>query len=106
MTTGFNPDAVAPDTFARIYWYKDAPVNLLGCTSPEGDRLLDRAAEQATAKTAVALNAEAAEAYRASNCWLNVTDGKDVIVARSGLTGFQHELPWVLNTRLGDLKEG
>jgi peptide/nickel transport system substrate-binding protein len=106
MTTGFNPDAVAPDTFARIYWYKDAPVNLLGCTSPAADRLLDQAAEQATAETAVKLNAAAAEAYKNSNCWLNVADGKDVIVARAGITGFEHELPWVLNTRLGALKEG
>lgn len=105
MAAAFNPDAVAPDTFARIYWYKEAPVNLLGCSVPKADSLLDEAAVKPTSKSAEPLNVKAAEAYRESNCWLNIADGKDVAVARPGLTGFQHELPWVLAVRLSALKE-
>jgi peptide/nickel transport system substrate-binding protein len=105
MTASFNPDAVAPDTFARIYWYTEAPVNLLGCSVPNADALLDEAAVQPTSAAAVPLNVKAAEAYRASNCWLNIADDKDLVVARPGITGFEHELPWVLAVRLSALKE-
>jgi peptide/nickel transport system substrate-binding protein len=105
LATAFNPDAVAPDTFARIYWYKDAPVNLLGCTDPEGDRLLDEAASATTQEAGLKANVAAAEAYRKSNCWLNIADANDVYVARKGLTGFEKELAWTLAVRLGALKE-
>lgn len=106
LTTGFNPDSVAPDTFARIYYYKDAPVNLLGCFDAEGDRLLDKAATAPTQEAALNANIAAAEAYRDSNCWLNVTDSPDVYVARKGITGFEHELPWTLALRLSALTDG
>ena len=105
LATAFNPDSVAPDTFARIYWYKDAPVNLLGCTDPEGDRLLDEAATATTAEAGKKANIAAAEAYRKSNCWLNIADAQDIFVARKSITGFEHELPWTLALRLGALKE-
>ena len=106
LATGFNPDSVAPDTFARIYWYKDAPVNLLGCTAPEGDRLLDEAAHATTPEAGMKANVAAAEAYRKSNCWLNTADANDIYVARKGLTGFAKELDWTLAVKLGELKEG
>jgi hypothetical protein len=72
---------------------------------PNADALLDQAAVQPTSKAAEPLNVKAAEAYRASNCWLNIADGKDLVVARPGITGFEHELPWVLAVRLSALKE-
>ena len=105
LAASFNPDAVAPETYARIYWYKEAPVNLLGCTVPAADKLLDEASVQPTAEAAVPLNVKAAEAYRASNCWLNIGDGRDIAVATPDLTGWQHELPWVFGVRLSALKE-
>lgn len=105
MTAEFNPDAVAPDTFARIYWYKNAAVNLLGCTVPKADALLDQAAEQPTAEAAVPLNIEAAEEYSASRCWINIADVEDVAVARPEITGFEHQLPWVFAIKLSGLKE-
>jgi peptide/nickel transport system substrate-binding protein len=105
MPATFNPDAVNPDTYARIYWFKEAPVNLLGCTSPQGDKLLDKAAEKPTSASAVTLSAQAGEAYRASNCWLGIADVKDTIAASSSLTGFEHELPWVFDVRLSTLHE-
>jgi peptide/nickel transport system substrate-binding protein len=105
LATAFNPDSVAPDTFARIYWSKDAPVNLLGCFDPEGDRLLDEAATATTEEAGKEASIAAAEAYRKSNCWLNIADAQDIFVARKNITGFEHELPWTLALRLGALKE-
>jgi peptide/nickel transport system substrate-binding protein len=106
LATAFNPDAVAPDTFSRIYWFKDAPVNLLGCTAPNADPLQDKASTEPNPDKALQYNVDAALAYRDSNCWLNISDAKDVFVARKGITGFEHELPWTLTTRLSALKEG
>ncbi len=105
MPATFNPDAVAPDTYARIYWFKEAPVNLLGCTAPKGDELLDKAAAKPTSEASEPLSAQAGEAYRASNCWLGIADVKDTIAASSRLTGFEHELPWVFDVRLSTLEE-
>jgi peptide/nickel transport system substrate-binding protein len=41
LLASFNPDAARPDTWSRIYQYTDAPVNLQGCSVPEGDALPD-----------------------------------------------------------------
>jgi peptide/nickel transport system substrate-binding protein len=106
MVAEFNPDAAAPDTWSRIYWYKNAPVNLLDCTSPQADKLLDQARAQPNEKAAQSLSARAAEAYRASNCWLNISDVQDTVITRKGITGFVHELPWVLDVDLADLRNG
>jgi peptide/nickel transport system substrate-binding protein len=96
---------VTPDTFARIYWYTEAPVNLLGCSVPKADKLLNKAAEQTTEHASQAVGAEAAIAYRDSNCWLNIADTHDTIVLRKGLTGFEHQLPWIYDLSLSSLRE-
>jgi peptide/nickel transport system substrate-binding protein len=100
----FNPDAVAPDTYARIYWYTHAPVNLLGCSVPGADRLLDQAAEQPSRQASQRLGAQAAIAYRESNCWMMIANVHDTIVMRKGLTGFDHQLPWIYDIGLGGLR--
>jgi peptide/nickel transport system substrate-binding protein len=104
MVTEFNPDAAAPDTWARIYWYKNAPVNLLGCTSPAGDAALDKAVREPSRQAAEAEGVVAADDYRDSNCWLNISDVQDTFVAQKDLTGFVHELPWVLTIQLASLR--
>ncbi len=105
VVIAFNPDSVTPDTFARIYWYTEAPVNLLGCSVPKADKLLDKAAEQTSEQKSQAIGAEAAIAYRESNCWLNIADTHDTIVLRKGLTGFEHQLPWIYDLSLSTLRE-
>jgi peptide/nickel transport system substrate-binding protein len=102
----FNPDAAAPDTFSRIYWYTNAPVNLLGCSVPGADKLLDQAAQQPSPSASQKLGAQAAIAYRDSNCFMNIADVHDTIVLRKGLTGFDHQLPWVYDIRLASLHGG
>jgi peptide/nickel transport system substrate-binding protein len=107
VVIGFNPDAVAPDTFARIYWYHNAPVNLLGCAVPKADKLLDKAARQASARASQAFGAQAAIAYRDSNCWLNIADVRDTVVMRKGLTGSDlHQLEWLFMVNVARLREG
>jgi peptide/nickel transport system substrate-binding protein len=100
----FNPDAAAPDTYGRIYWYTKAPVNLLGCSVPGADHLLDQAAEQTTPAASQRLGGQAAIAYRESNCWLIIADVHDTIVMRKGLTGFDHQLPWIYDISLAALR--
>lgn len=98
LALAFNPDAVAPDTFARIYWYKSAPVNLLGCYSASGDAALDAARAKPNSAAAQPQEVVAADDYRNSNCWLNIADLRDPLVIDKNITGFRHELPWVLAT--------
>jgi peptide/nickel transport system substrate-binding protein len=106
LATTFNPDAAAPDTFARIYWYKNAPVNLLGCHSPAGDAALDAALNKPSSAAAEPQEVAAAVAYRDSNCWLNIADIPDPLVIDKNITGFRHELPWVLATDFATMHPG
>ncbi len=103
MMAAFNPDSAAPDTWARIYWYKNAPVNLLGCTAPKADAALDTALHQPNSAAALKGEIQAAKLYGASNCWLNIANGDDTLVADKNITGFVHELPWVLTVQLSSL---
>jgi peptide/nickel transport system substrate-binding protein len=99
-----NPDAVAPDTWARIYWRTGAPVNMLGCSVPAADKLLDEASRQTSKARSEELGVEAAERYMASNCWLNIADVYDTIAVRKGLTGIVHQLPWLGAIELAAVK--
>ena len=39
LALNFNPDATHPDTWSQVYYATEAPVNLLGCSVPEADKL-------------------------------------------------------------------
>ncbi len=104
MMAAFNPDAVAPDTFARIYYYRNAPVNLLGCSAPAADAELDKAQEQVNDAAAEPDEVTAAKLYNASGCWLNIADLDDTVAVDKNITGFVHELPWVLTVQLASLR--
>ena len=103
LVTLFNPDAAHPDTWSRIYNYTDAPVNLLRCSVPEADRLLDAGSSEPDAQKSRALFVDAAAAYRDSLCWLNVTDVYDTVAARKGYSNWQHQLPWLWETDFASL---
>jgi len=104
MVLAFNPDATHPDTWSQVYYVADAPVNLLGCSAPEGDRLTVQAAEQPTREGSEELSAQAAVAYAESDCWLNIADVRDAYAAEAGITGFEKELPWVFTPRMAALQ--
>jgi peptide/nickel transport system substrate-binding protein len=104
VLTTLNPDAVHPDTYARIFMSTKGSLNWLGCSVPAADKELD-AGLGATDPTKVRAHyAKAGSLLAQSACWLDLADVKETVVARKNLTGFVHQLP-VLNTvRLADLK--
>jgi peptide/nickel transport system substrate-binding protein len=104
LATVWNPDSGHPNTFPPVYWEKNAPVNLLGCYDTKADALIQRSDAQADPAKSQQLTIEAMKAYRASNCWLNISDVRDTIVGSADLTGWQHENPWVFMTRFETLR--
>ena len=59
-----------------------------------GDSPLDKARAKPSAPGgAVVERAVAAEAYRDSNCWLNISDVHDTVVTQQGITGFRARAP-------------
>ena len=104
LALNFNPDATHPDTWSQVYYATEAPVNLLGCSVPEADKLAAEAAEQPTREESTDLSAEAAQAYAASDCWLNIADISDAYAADAGMSGFEKELPWVFTPRMAALQ--
>jgi peptide/nickel transport system substrate-binding protein len=104
LVTLFNPDAAHPDTWSRIYNYTDAPVNLLRCTVPEADKLLDQGSVEPDPAKSDSLYVAAAKAYRDSACWINISDVNDTVAARKGYTGWQHQPAWMWDTDFASLK--
>ncbi|MGY1808013.1 ABC transporter substrate-binding protein [Blastococcus sp. SYSU D00669] len=104
FVTVFNPDAAHPDTWSRIYQYANAPVNLLGCTVPEADALLDQGLVEPDPERSQELYVQAATAYRDSLCWINLADVNDTIATRAGYTGWSHQPAWMWDTGFATLE--
>lgn len=103
LVTLFNPDAAHPDTWSRIYQYTNAPVNLLRCSVPEADKLLDEGSEEPDPAKSQSIYVAAGKAYRDSNCWINFADVYDTFAARKGYSGWQHQPPWQWDTDFASL---
>ena len=106
FVTTFNPDAAHPDTWSRIYQYTNAPVNLLGCSVPAADALLDRGLVEPDQAASQALYVQAAKAYRDSLCWINIADVFDTVATRTGYSGWSHQPAWMWDTDFASLKVG
>ncbi|MGV0850382.1 ABC transporter substrate-binding protein [Mycolicibacterium phlei] len=104
FAVSFNPDAAHPDTWARIYNYTGAPVNLLGCSVPEGDKLLDAGSAEPDPAKSQELYIQAMTAYRDSWCWVNLGDLYNTIAARTGYTGWHSQPAWMWDTDFSTLK--
>jgi peptide/nickel transport system substrate-binding protein len=104
FVTVFNPDAAHPDTWSRIYQYTDAPVNLLGCSVPAADALLDEGLVEPDPEQSQALYVQAATAYRDSLCWINIADVNDTVATRTGYTGWSHQPAWMWDTGFATLQ--
>jgi peptide/nickel transport system substrate-binding protein len=102
----FNPDAAHPDTWSRIYQYTNAPVNLLGCSVPAADALLDAGSRETDPDRSRALYVRAATAYRDSLCWLNLADVNDTVATRAGYGGWSHQPAWLWDTGFATLTLG
>jgi peptide/nickel transport system substrate-binding protein len=104
LATVWNPDSGHPNTFPPVYWEKGAPVNVLGCSDTAGDQLIKRSDANPDPAASQQLTVQAMASYRASNCWLNISDVRDTIVGAANLTGWGHEDPWVYMTNFATLK--
>ncbi|QZT64266.1 ABC transporter substrate-binding protein [Mycolicibacterium austroafricanum] len=104
LVTLFNPDAAHPDTWSRIYQYTDAPVNLMDCSVPEADKLLDAGSEEPDPAKSNELYVAAAKEYQKSLCWVNIADVYETVAARKGYSNWQHQPAWMWDTNFASLK--
>lgn len=93
-----NPDAAAPDTWARIYMSKTGGANYLQCFVPGADRLLDKGLAATSTAAVDKYYGGAGDLYVKSGCFIDVADVNDDIVWRAGLTGIYHvpSIPWAI----------
>jgi peptide/nickel transport system substrate-binding protein len=104
LAVSFNPDAAHPDTWSRIYQYTNAPVNLLGCSVPEADKLLDAGSAEPDPVKSQALYVAAAKSYRDSLCWVNLGDLHNTVAARKGYADWSGQPAWMWDTDFSTLK--
>ena len=104
LLASFNPDAAHPDTWSRIYQYKDAPVNLQGCSVPAADQLLDAGSAEPDQAKSRALYVDAAKEYRDSLCWVNLSDLHNSVATRKGYSNWQSQPAWMWDTDFSTLK--
>jgi peptide/nickel transport system substrate-binding protein len=101
----FNPDAAHPDTWARIFYITDGPVNFLNTSIPEADEAMDEGLVETDNAEMEAAYGRAGSLLAADGSFLTFADNLDVMVARNGLTGFTHYLAAPYTLRLADLRE-
>jgi peptide/nickel transport system substrate-binding protein len=101
-----NPDAVHPDTYARIFMSTKGSLNWLQGSVPAADQAMDAGLGSNDAAAVTARYVTAGEALAASGLWLDLADVKETIIARKGITNLVHQLPTLNTVRLGDLKSG
>ena len=101
--TTLNPDAAHPAAWLNPIYQTAGGINLLGFSDPQLDKQMEAAlaltdedeAEQAYAEVAVA----AAESWYATG----IADRKDVVAARSNISGFTHVPTYIWAVKLADL---
>ncbi|MCW2917912.1 MAG: extracellular solute-binding protein family 5 [Actinomycetia bacterium] len=101
-----NPDAVHPDTYARIFMTTKGSLNWLGCSVPAADAALDKGLHATNPAAVRADYASAGALLAQSACWLDLADVKETVVARKSIGGFVHQLPTLNTVRLADLTTG
>lgn len=102
----FNPDAMHPDTWIRIFMNSQGSINYLKCSDPTADADMDKGLASVSKADVQKWYGEAGDAIAASGCFITLADNREVIVARKGLTGFVHQEPTAYTIRLKDLREG
>ena len=79
-------------------------MNLLRCSVPEADKLLDQGSAEPDPGKSQSLYVAAAKAYRDSLCWVNVSDVYDTVAARKGYSNWQNQPAWMWDTNFASLK--
>jgi peptide/nickel transport system substrate-binding protein len=93
LITTINPDAGHPDTWVRIYMSTKGNTNYLNCSVPAADALMDKGLHAVDPAAISADYAQAGSLLVQSGCWDTITDVQDVVVARRGVTGIEHQIP-------------
>lgn len=101
--SSLNPDAVNPDTYGRLYFYTSGAVNYLGGSVPAADAKLDEAAGAVSPAKAASASRDAEALYQDSGLFAGITNLRDTVVAKKGISGFVHQLPWINLVRLASL---
>lgn len=102
----FNPDAVHPDTWARIFYITDGAVNFLNASVPEADEAMDEGLAALDADAVNEAYGRAGELMAEDGTFLTFADNRDVMVARADLEGLTHWLAAPYTLRLADLRFG
>jgi ABC-type transport system substrate-binding protein len=101
-----NPDSANPDTWGRPYMYKGAGLNYLGGSVPAADAKMDAGLAATDPATATDDYVQAGTILHDSGNFITLADPMDTFIARTGITGFTHQLSCVTCLVLSDLKAG
>ncbi|MBA2573302.1 MAG: hypothetical protein H0V02_00735 [Nocardioidaceae bacterium] len=93
------PDGAHPDTWGRIVWYTEGPLNFFNYSNQEVDAALDRGLVTVDPEAAAEAYAEAGELATADWSVVPIAYVSDVVVARTDLTGIGHvpAYPWTVD---------
>jgi peptide/nickel transport system substrate-binding protein len=105
-----NPDAAAPDTWGRPFYYtfgnNNGPLNFLLGSVPAADALMDQGLAATDPQVVQQDYGKAGDLYATSGDFITITDVKEVIVAQAGYTNFVHQPPVIFTVRFGELQLG
>ena len=93
------PDGAHPDTWGRIVWYTEGPLNFFNYSNPQVDAALDKGLVAVDPAAAADAYAEAGSLATADWSVVPIAYVSDVVVARSDLTGVTHvpAYPWTVD---------
>ena len=100
----FNPDAVHPDTWARIFYITDGAVNFLNASVPDADEAMDEGLAAVDPDAVDEAYGRAGELMAEDGTFLSFANNRDVMVARADLAGLTHWLAAPYTLRLADLR--
>ncbi|MEQ1953952.1 ABC transporter substrate-binding protein [Mesorhizobium sp. CN2-181] len=86
LLTIAGPDAAHPDSQAKAFFTKDAPLNFFGRSLPQADAIVDQAGQVTDVKERDALYERAGQMYFDAGIVIPLVDVDDVVVHAKGLT--------------------
>ncbi|CAN5544355.1 ABC transporter substrate-binding protein [soil metagenome] len=94
-----TPDGAHPDTWGRIVWYTEGPLNFFSYSNPDVDAALDRGLVAVNPEEANEAYAEAGELATEDWSVVPIAYVSDVVVARADLSDLQHvpAYPWTID---------
>lgn len=94
-----TPDGAHPDTWGRIVWYTQGPLNFFNYSNSQVDAALDRGLVEVDPDAAADAYAEAGTLATQDWSVVPIAYVSDVVVARADLTGVEHvpAYPWTVD---------